>query len=174
MHSPRWKLATKLGDSLSLFESITLLVSVVAVFISTAALVRAGRNHTQLMSLERVHAELSQRQLTEMEKREQQAKKATFRCHMEKQGDHHRFVITNTGQATARNIYFGLEQGNEHNPLVQGDFENKIPFPSLSSGDSYYLLANIPLSVSQSAYFISLRWENEDGEQDRILRTVTR
>jgi hypothetical protein len=28
--------------------------------------------------------------------------------------------------------------------------------------------------VRQPAYFISLRWENEDGTQDRIVRTVAR
>lgn len=159
---------------MSLFETISLLVSIVAVIISAAALVRSRRNHAQLIGLERVHAELSQRQIADIEERERQAKKAMLRCRMEKQEDHYKFVITNTGQATAKDIHFGLEQGNEHNPLVHGDFEDKIPFPSLSSGDSYYLLAHIPLSVRQPAYFISLRWENEDGEQDRILQTVAR
>lgn len=159
---------------MSLFETISVLVSIVAVVISAAALFRSRRNHAQLIELERVHADLSQRQLAEIEERELQAKKAMLRCHMEKQGDHYKFVITNTGQATANDIWFGLEQGNDHNPLIHGDFEDKIPFPSLSSGDSYSLLADIPLSVRQPAYFISLRWENEDGEQDRILRTVAR
>jgi len=155
-----------LGDSLSPFEIISLLVSTVAVIISFAALVRSRQNHAQLIELERVHAELSQRQLAEMKEREKQAKKAMLRCQLEQQGDHYKFVITNAGQATAKDIYFSLEQSNEHNPLVHGDFEEKIPFPSLSPGDSYYL--------RQPAHFISLRWENEDGEQERILRTVAR
>jgi len=127
-----------------------------------------------LIELERVHAELSQKQLAEMENLERQAHKAHLRCHMEQQGNSHRFVITNKGQAEAVNIYFGLEEGNEHNPLVRGDFEEKIPFPSLSGGDSYYLLAQIPLTIRQPTYSISLRWENEDGTQDRIVRTVVR
>lgn len=159
---------------MSSFETISLLVSVVAAIISAVALVRSRQNHKQLIELERVHAELSQIQIAEIEERERQAKKATLRCRMEKHEDHYRFVITNTGQATATDIHFGLEQGNEHNPLIHGDFEDKIPFPSLSSGDSYYLLAHIPLSVRQPAYFISLRWQNEDGQQDRILQTVPR
>jgi hypothetical protein len=159
---------------LSSFETVSFLVSVVAAIISAAALVRSRRNHAQLIELERVHAELSQRQLEELEERDRQAKKAMLHCHMEQNEDHNKFVITNTGQATANDIYFALEQGNEHNPLVQGDFEGKIPFPSLAPGDNYHLLAHIPLSVRQPAYFISLRWQNQDGKQERILRTVAR
>jgi len=159
---------------LSPFEIISLLVSVVAVVISAVALIRSRRNHAQLIELERVHAELSRKQLAEMEEQERQAQKAKLRCHMELQGNNNKFVITNTGQATATDIYFGLEENNEHNPLVHGDFEKKTPFPSLASGESFYLLAQIPLSVRQSAYSISLRWENEDGTQDRIVRNVAR
>lgn len=156
------------------FEIISSLVSLLAVVVSFYSLYRSKRNHDQLIEIEKVHAKLSERELAEYDKRDRDAQKAILSVRMVKEGKVHKFVITNQGEAEAKNIYFGLEQDNEHNPLVPNDFEQKSPYRILGPGDSYYLLASIPLSVRQNAYSVSLRWDNADGSQDRVLRSVAR
>lgn len=156
------------------FEVISLLISLLAVGVSVTALVRSRKNHIQVMELERVHAELSQKQIDEIEKRKRLAQKADLRCRLEQQGNNYKFIIENTGQAEATNIYFGLDENNEHNPLVLSDYQSKTPYPSLAQGEFYSILATIPLKVKQPVYFISLRWINQDGSQARINSSVSR
>jgi hypothetical protein len=144
------------------------------VAVSFYALRRSKRNHDQLIEIEKVHAKLSERELAEYDRRDRDAEKAKLAVQLIKDGQGFKFVITNMGEATAKNIYFGLEQDNQHNPLVPFDFEQKTPYTILGPGDNYYLLASIPNSVTQLAYSVSIRWENADGSQDRILRSVAR
>ena len=153
-------------------EITTALISLLAVTVSLIALLRSRRNHAQLLELEKVHAELSRRQIDEIEERKREALKAKLAVHLEKADKGYKFIITNQGQSTASNIYFGMEQGNEHNPLVRGDFEQKIPFPALAPNESYHLLAHIPINIRQLTYEVSLRWNNEDGTQKRIVQNV--
>ncbi|MFC4259614.1 hypothetical protein ACFOZ5_11290 [Marinobacter lacisalsi] len=156
------------------FEIISSLVSILAVVVSFYSLHRSKRNHDQLVELEKIHAKLSERELAEYEKRDRDALKAVLSVRMVKDRNAQKFIITNQGAAEAKNIYFGLEQDNEHNPLVPNDYEQKTPYRILGPGESYHLLASIPLSVRQNAYFVSLRWENADGTQDRVFRSVAR
>lgn len=155
-------------------DIITALISLLAVTVSLVALQRSRQNHAQLLELEKVHAELSRRQIDEIDERKQEALKAKLAVRLEKGDKGYKFIITNQGQSTASNIYFGIEQGNEHNPLVRGDFEQKIPFPALAPNGSYYLLAHIPLSIRQLTYEISIRWNNPDGTQEREIQSVAR
>ncbi|WP_297797004.1 hypothetical protein [uncultured Marinobacter sp.] len=109
-----------------------------------------------------------------MEERKREALKAKLIVSLEKADTDYKFIITNQGQSTASNIYFGIEQGNEHNPLVRGDFEQKIPFPALAPNESYHLLAHIPINIRQLTYEISIRWNNPDGTQEREIQSVAR
>ncbi len=156
------------------YEIISSLISLLAVVVSFYALYRSKKNHDQLIEIEKVHAKVSERELVEYEKRDRNAQKAVLSVRMVSDGKGYKFVITNQGEAEAKNIYFGLEEGNEHNPLVQYDFDQKTPYRILGPGDSYHLQAYIPTSVRQSAYSVSLRWDNADGSQERILRSVAR
>lgn len=155
-------------------EIITALIALLAVSVSLIALLRSRQNHAQLLELEKVHAELSRRQIDEMEERKREALKAKLTVRLEKAGTDYKFIITNQGQSTASNVYFGIEQGNEHNPLVRGDFEQKIPFPALAPNESYHLLARIPINIRQLTYEISIRWNNPDGTQKREIQSVAR
>ena len=159
---------------MSTAETISSLISLLAVLISAIALIRARKTQSQLIALEKVHAELSRRQIDDIEARIKQEMKANLSVRLEKYGKGYKFVVANKGASTASNIYFGLEAENEHNPLVSGDFEQKIPFRSLAPGDEYYLLAFIPINITQGAYEVALRWDNLDGTQDRVRRTVAR
>jgi len=159
---------------LSTPEIISTSISLLAVVVSVVALLRSRRNHAQLLELERVHADLSQRQIEEMEERKREALKAKLVVRLDKDDQGYKFVITNKGQSTASNIYFALERDNEHNPLVPEDFDHKNPFPALAPNEHYHLLARIPREDCQLTYEISLRWNNQDDTQERIVRSVAR
>ncbi|MGM0613708.1 MAG: hypothetical protein ACQESM_09390 [Bacteroidota bacterium] len=159
---------------MSKYEIISSVISLLAVVVSFVALYRSKRNHDQVIELKKVHAKLSERQLAEFDKHDREAGKANLAVEMIKENNMHKFVITNRGKAEAKDIYFGLEEENEHNPLVGGDYEGKNPFKLLAPGDSYKHLAHIPISVRQSIYSVSLRWNNADGNQDHIFLNVAR
>ena len=159
---------------MSKYEIISSLISLLAIVVSFVALNRSKKNHDQLIEIEKIHGKVSERELAEYEKRDRDAQKAVLSVRLVSDGKGYRFIVTNQGEAEAKNIYFGLEQDNEHNPLVQNDLDQKIPYKILGPGDSYSLQAYIPSGISQSAYSVSLRWDNADGTQDRILRSVAR
>lgn len=153
---------------------IETLISVIAVAISFIALIRSRQNTQKLIELEEIHAQLSKRQLAEYAERELESTKANLAVRLESMSTSGKFVIENSGPAVAKNIYFSLTQDGDHNPLVAGDFDKKIPFPHLNAGDSYYLLANFPLEVTQMIYGIDLRWYTEDGKEHKKTFSVSR
>jgi len=155
-------------------EVISSLISIVAVVISLVALVRGRQNSRKLIELEEVHAQLSRKQLEEIERTEAESSKAILSVSLDAEGSSGKFVVENKGPAVAKNIYFSLTADGDHSPLVSGDFEKKIPFPLLYPGARYHFLASFPLSVTQMVYGVDLRWHTEDGIQHKNRYMVSR
>lgn len=155
-------------------DVISALISIIAVIISVVALIRGRQNSEKLIELEEIHAQLSRRQLEEFERAEKESLKANIGVSLQTSGSSGKFLIENKGPATAKNIFFSLNEEGNHNPLVGGDFESKIPYPLLHPGDSYHFRANFPLSVTQKLYGVDLRWETDDGIQHKKSFTVSR
>ncbi len=155
-------------------EAINPIVSVVAVIISLVALIRGRQNSQKLIELEEVHAQLSRKQLEEYERKEADSLKASLSVSLKTDGSSGKFLIENMGPAAAKNIYFSLNEEGDHNPLVSGDFEKKMPYPLLNPGDSYHFLASFPLAVTQMIYGVDLRWHTENGVQHKKAFTVSR
>jgi hypothetical protein len=128
-------------------DMITPLISILAVIISLVALIRGRKNSQKLIELEEIHAQLSRKQLEEYERQETDSLKANLTVSLQADGSSGRFIIENKGPAVAKKIYFSLIEEGEHNPLVSGDFEKKIPYPQLNPGESYHFLASFPLST---------------------------
>jgi uncharacterized protein YpmS len=79
-------------------EIITALISLLAVSVSLVALRRSRQNHAQLLELEKVHADLSRRQIDEIEERKREALNGKLTVRLEKADTDYRFIITNQGQ----------------------------------------------------------------------------
>lgn len=155
-------------------EAINALISIVAVIISLVALIRGRNNSKKLIELEEIHAQLSRKQLEEYENMEAEKLKASLGVILRSEGSSGKFIIENKGPALAKNIYFYLTEEGDHNHLVGGDFETKIPYPLLNPGESYHFLASFPLAVTQTVYGVNLRWHTEDGIQHKKTFTVSR
>lgn len=159
---------------MTLFEIITSVISIVALVVSVVSLVRTRKNQEKLLEFEEVHAALSKHQLEEIKIQDALKLKANISVSLEGYTSDFKFYIENNGPASAREIRFSLINELEHNPLVSGDFEGKLKYPSLEPGDCYYLLASFPISVTQNIYEVELRWVNEDGTNATKVFTVSR
>ncbi|WP_352297704.1 hypothetical protein [Pseudoalteromonas sp. 20-MNA-CIBAN-0454] len=159
---------------MTIYEFVSSSIALIASIISIVALVRTRKNTHRLIELEEVHARLSERQLQKMDEQEQQTLKANITVSLERTGSQNRFVVENSGPSTASKIYFSLGQDNQHNPLVSGDYDKKSPYPALNQNESYFLLASIPMDVTQMVYDIDVRWLNEDGTQTKRKYAVSR
>ena len=155
------------------FEILSLLTSTLAIFFSFVALYRSRQTHSELVELEKVHVELSRRQLKEYEAEEALKKKTILGAKLIDNGDI-RLQISNLGGSTAREIWIRIEDRSSYNPLVPDDYKRKIPYPSLNPGEDFTLAAFIPLSETQQVYPVALRWLNEDESQGEFKCSVSR
>lgn len=159
---------------MTIYEFISSFIALIASIISIVALVRTRKNTHRLIELEEVHAKLSERQLQKMDEQEQEILKANLTVRLDSVGSQNRFVVENSGPATASKIYFSLGQDNQHNPLVSGDYDKKSPYPALNRNESFFFLAHFPLAITQMVYDIDVRWLNEDGSQTNRKYAVSR
>lgn len=148
------------------YEPLTLLLSIIATVISLVSLVRTRRMQEEQLKLERITAELSQRQLDRMTLEAEESKKADVRVTLERNRNDFRFRIRNEGKAKAKDVWVTLDSEGSDNPLVGSEYKNKIPIPFLSPDDEAFLIAAIHIG-SSGKYTLSARWINEDGSQSR-------
>jgi len=155
------------------YEIITIFVSLVAVVLSIISLVRTRKVQKEQIELQKITAELSRKQIQIIEREQAEQNKAKISVELVRFGNDYRFLISNVGYAKASNIHFDLDQDCQDNPLVQGDYETKIPIPSLNPGSSIELLAAISMG-SAGRYHVLVRWDNPDGtqEEDRIFVAI--
>lgn len=150
---------------MNLFELITTFISVLALIISVISMTRTRRNSKKLIELEEIHAELSKKQIAQIELLEKEKKASSLNVQFEGSGDPKKLVISNSGPSSATNIRLCLTEDNNHNPLISGDYEEKLTYKLLHPGEQYHFLATFPISVSQRVYHVNLKWTNEDGSQ---------
>ena len=83
-----------------------------------------------------------------------------------------RFVISNVGDGIARDVHFEIDQ--EHgkmSPLVQGDYDEKLPIKVLRNGDRVELMAGLTFGTG---VIFDARWkwcdENGSPHEERVER----
>jgi hypothetical protein len=118
------------------------------------------------MRLERVTAELSQRQLELLVQEDKEKSKANIHVTLEKSGNDYRFWIRNKGRAKASDVWVTLESEGPDNPIVGSEYKKKIPIPFLSPSDGVSLMAAIHMG-SSGKYKMYARWINEDQSQSK-------
>jgi len=84
-----------------------------------------------------------------------------------------RFVITNWGEAPARDVRLEITSlNNRPSPLVSGDCDEKMPIPTLAVGARCSLLAAITSSTG-TVFRASWEWTNPDGARQRRESQLT-
>lgn len=156
---------------MSSFETLTLLVSLLAVIISTISLVRTRKLAKEQLELERVTAELSRLQIQSLEEDRESKTKPKFNVTLSKLGKSSFFYISNTGQGTAYEVNFELVDC-EDSPLTS-DLSEKFPHPEMKPNSRVKLIAAMHLG-SPSKYQVKLSWKNSSGENQSETFWVTR
>jgi hypothetical protein len=151
------------------YEILTLVVSLLAVIVSTISLFRTRRIAAQQLDLEKITAELSKKQLEKIIESEEDALKAFVEVDLHSSGTNNELVISNNGMAEAKNV--SIRVLGDYDPTVRGDFESKIPIKSLRPGRSVSLLAASEFGTP-SSFDIEVTWNNPDGEKCTDAQTV--
>lgn len=150
-------------------QIVTAAIAAVAVIISGLSLYRTWKLQRQQMRLQAKQEELIDLQLEALRKQSTAAsstEKADVRVDLEPFGRNYKFTITNWGRVPARNITFELElkQGRV-SPLVNGDYDEKIPIPELAPGARCSLLAALTFGTG-TTFPARWTWYNPDGTQE--------
>jgi len=149
------------------YEQLSLLVSVLAVAISTVSLVRTRKLAKEQLELERVTAELSKLQIQSLEEDRVSKTKPKFNVTLSKLGQSSFFYISNTGEGSAFDVNFELVDCDD-SPLI-GDFPEKFPHPEMKANSRVKLMAAMHMG-SPLKYQVKLSWKDEaGGSQDEIF-----
>lgn len=139
---------------MTIYEGVFLLVAVIALFMSGYALW--------------ISVPLQRQQRRKIEETRAERKKADVRVTLEDSGRPARFVIENLGPGTARDVHLVVEpREGSLSPLVQGDYDEKLPIEVLRAGGRVELIAALTQGTGY-VFTAKWRWRDEDGElQDR-------
>jgi len=151
------------------YEILTLLVSAVAVIISTVSLVRTRKIAAQQLDLEKITADLSKKQLEKIIESEEEAEKASIELELLSLGVKNELQIINSGMAEAKNV--SIKVLGDYDPTVENDFKRKIPIKSLLSGKSVSLIAVRGFRTPPN-FDVEVTWENLDGKKCTNIQTV--
>ena len=166
------------GVCMSLYETLTLLLLVVTAVISVVALVRTRRLEERQQRLRQLQEELTELQLQFLRREVEEQSRATVaaadvRVTLEGPVRNARFVITNWGYGAARNVNFTINQREgRSNPLVTGDYDEKLPIPELLPGDRLPLLAALTFG-SGTTFDTVLTWMDDAGSEQRRQMQVS-
>jgi len=143
------------------YELISVVASFVAVVISGVSLLRTWHLQRQQLRLNEVTEQLSRKQLSVLAAQEAATARARVVADLTKFGSDWYFTITNQGPAPARSVNFELVDCAD-SPLVEGDYEQKVPIPLLQPGQTTRLLAALHQG-SPTRYNAKVSRTNTDG-----------
>jgi hypothetical protein len=160
------------------YEALTLIVALLSVIIAAVSLIRTRRLSDQQQRMQRKQEELAdvqlqllRREVAELARRD--SPPADVRMTLESRGgSDHRFIITNWGTGAARNVNVSIPSHPENSPLVQGDYDEKLPILELLPGDRVSLIAALTMGMSLT-FDTVLTWTDPDGSEQRRERQVS-
>lgn len=144
---------------MSNFEFISILSSSTALLISLLSIVRARKTQAAFLKLEKIHAELSKKQLDEIESNETNKGKTELVIAIQN-GD---LILSNKGSVKARDIE--LEFSKDKDNLLVGGELSKLPYPILNPDEKFKLLASYNLKQAPPLFQIKVKWINLDGSK---------
>lgn len=173
-------------------QLLTVAVALVSAVVALVSLHRTGKLQRQQARLHTKQEELINRQLESLQKQATAAtssaaasvppstaqiqqtsplERADVRVDLEQSGRDYKFVITNWGLVSARQVTFALDlKEGQPSPLVQGDYDEKIPMPELPPGGRCRLFSAVSFG-SGSGFSARWTWRNPDGSlQERSAR----
>jgi hypothetical protein len=123
------------------------------------SIVRSRKTQADFLKLEKVHAELSRKQLDEIELNESNKGKTQLEIFIQG-GD---LIVSNQGAVKAKDIELEFPK-DEDNRLVGGEW-NKLPYPILNPNEQFKLLAAYNTKQAPPIFPIKVKWNNYDGSK---------
>jgi len=150
---------------MTVFELLSLMVSLVAAAIALLALHRNKRTTDRQLELESVQAALAEKQLRLIQAQETVSRTAQIDVELVGHGVDKNFYICNEGQGVA----FDVNVEFDHSPPLHGrEPGNKLPIDRLKSGRQVELRASFSMG-KPTKYRALATWVNEDrspGEEE--------
>ncbi len=155
---------------MTFYELLTILISIIAIIISTVSLVRTRKIAMEQIELEKITAELSRLQIKEIAEQEELKTKPQLNVEITTIGKETNFVIANTGKGSAYNLDIELI-GCTDNPLLSP--EEKLPCPEMKPNSRIKLFAAMHMN-SPISYQVKLIWQEASGVQKSEIFWVSR
>jgi hypothetical protein len=143
------------------FEIISILLSSTALVISLVSIVRSRKTQADFLKLEKVHAELSRKQLDEIELNESKKGKTQLAIFIQ-DGN---IILSNEGSVKAKDIELEFSK-DEDNKLVGGEW-SKLPYPILNPSEQFKLVAAYDNKQASPIFAIKVKWTNHDGSKGK-------
>lgn len=145
---------------MSEFETITLLISILALVVSMYTFAQQRKLQREANELQRANSELAKRQLGLLKEDQRKGQQAELTLLLGGNQGAHILTVRNTGRAIASNV--SIESVSDFSPLVPQQIESRFPLDILAPGDEVRLAAAI-YAESPDNFKLRLRWNDPDG-----------
>jgi len=154
---------------MTLVDYLNLSISLLSVIVAAISLIRTRALAAEQIKLERVTAELSAKQIEQIEREEHQRKRPDFNVDLTKFGNGHCFLVANRGDGSAFDLNFELVDC-VNSPLY-AEAVRMFPYSELKAQSRIRVPAAIHLG-SPSTYIVRLSWKERDGAENSEDFTV--
>jgi hypothetical protein len=153
------------GDIIVDFGLLGLLASVLAVVVSTVALIRSRRTEAAQEELHAITKDLRRVQLEILGAAVSESSQARITGHLRVLGNESYFEFSNEGQAAAYEVNLDIQPtGKGTNPVMPSDLAEKIPWPKLDSGQSFRIQSWREMNSART-FRVIVRWKDSSGAQ---------
>ena len=160
-------------QSLSFYETLTLLVAVVAAIISFVSLYRTTRLAKRQLELQQAQATLAKLQHEILARDEAAKRQADVRIRLVERDRSYRIVVSNRGPGIAKDVIFEefVDDGLE-SPVIESEKDALFPIPQLLPGEEVSMLASVHLGTALQ-FSARAIWINEEGSRREQFSQVT-
>ena len=156
-------------------QIITASIAGGGLIVATVSLLRTWKLQRQQLRLQAKQEELIDLQLEALRRQTKPPSSwetADVRVDLQPSGSNYKFVITNWGRVPAQNVSFDLDlKGGRVTPLVNDDYEEKIPIPELAPGSRCPLFAALTFGTG-TTFHATWGWDNPDGSRETRSSTL--
>lgn len=156
---------------MTLYELLTLLASIIAIFISAVSLARTRKLAAEQLELQQITAELSKLQIKSIEEQENLKTKPQLNVAITNLGNSSYFIISNTGKGSAYKVNLELVDCQD-NPLTS-EVNQILPYAEMKPNSRIKLLAVLHAN-SPLKYQVKLIWQESSGEELSEIHWVSR
>lgn len=137
-------------------NQLGIIISAVALIVSVVSLISTRKTQNKLLEFEKVHARLSEIQITDLSASNALKFKADVRADLFNGS----IYLENKGPACASNINIAFETESD-NHIIGSELEH-LPIEKLDAGRNFKLIGSYDTCDAPPVFTVIVSWENED------------